>query len=450
MKILIFGAGRRGLRIARHLIEEDKSVTFLDTSPERCHGAQSKLDCMAVCGSATDIEALKEAGVEATDIVIAVTESDEVNIVSCGIVAANFPNVTNTIAAIRSIAYTGSIGLSGQILGISHIVNPAEECAIRITDIIHSGLYHDTISFPDTNFVLFTKEASTDYIGKSLIQLRKSSEYNFVVAGIYRRGKTLVPSGDTVIKSGDILALISDNDETFAILSESDEKKKYKRPRSIVIIGATMITKFLLSLFTPQERKRVKLIEKDSDVANELAALFPEVLVLNGSITDEQIWEEENIGKADLLISLTEDDELNIITASYAKRIGTDKTIALIKTNTNYTQFALSLDVDVALSETEVTIDSLIKTMRGDGVSAMHTLFNGGLEVYEYVIQDEFRYIGKQLKDVNLRKKIIIAGVRNKDGIDTVPDGNYTFSSGDSLILAVAHENSNYIQEFFS
>ena len=122
----------------------------------------------------------------------------------------------------------------------------------------------------------------------------------------------------------------------------------------------------------------------------------------------------------------------------------------MIKTNTNYTQFALSLDVDVALSETDVTVDSLLKSMRGDGISAVHTLFNGGLEVYEYVVSPEFRYIGKQLKEVNLRNKLIIAGVKKADGSAVVPDGNYVFSEGDSVIVSAAHENSDYIQEFFA
>lgn len=452
MKILIFGAGRRGLRIARHLIEEDKSVTFLDNSMERCQSAQSKLDCMAVCGSATDVEKLREAGAAEADTVIAVTDSDEVNMVSCGIVSANFPNVSNTIAAIRSITYTGKEGLASGILGITHIVNPAQECAIRITDIIRSGLYQDTITFPDTDFILFTTIADklSQYAGHSLIELRKNSPHNFVVTGIQRRGKTIIPSGKTIIRAGDILAMISNNDETYSILNGGRPAKKYRIPRTIILVGATKIARYLLYTFTPQERSRVKLIEKDTAAAEEFATLFPDVLILNAAITDEQIWDEEELGKADLLVSLTENDELNIITASYAKRAGTEKTIALIKTNTNYSQFALTLDVDVAVSVTDVTVDSLLKSMRGDGISAMHTLFNGGLEVYEYEVSSGFRYIGKALKEINFNNKLIIAGVKKPDGSAVVPDGNYTFAEGDSVIVSVAHENSDYIQEFFA
>lgn len=452
MKVLIFGAGRRGLSIAKHLIDEGKSITFLDSSIERCQGALAKLDCMAICGSATNIEKLKEADIEETDIVIAVTNSDEVNIVSCGIVAANFPNVSNTIAAIRSISYTGPEGISSKILGITHIVNPDQEVAIRIADIIKSGLYRDTISFPGTDFLLFTNniDKKSQYNGKTLMEIRKNAPFNFVVAGIQRKGRTIIPYGDTLIKAGDTLAMISDNDEIFNLLGYSGKMKKYSEPEVIVIIGATRITRYLLKTFSAHDRKKIKLIEKDAEIATEFATLFPEILVLNAAITDEQIWEDESLDKADVVISLTENDELNIITTSYAKRIGAKKSIAMIRTNTNYSQFALSLDVDVALSITDVTVDSLVKYIRGDGVSAMHTLFNGDLEVYEYVIQEEFKYLGKALKEVNLRNKIIIAGVKKSELEAFVPDGNYIFTLNDSLILSVSHENSNYIQEFFS
>ena len=451
MKVLILGAGRRGLSIAKHLIKEGKSITFLDTSTERCQSAQSKLDCLAICGSATNIDKLKEASADEAEIVIAVTNSDEVNIVSCGIISANFENV-KTIAAIRSISYTGPEGITSKILGIDHIINPDQEGALRVYDIIKTGLHQDTISFSDTNFILFTKTINKNnpHLGMSLHQIRQSTNYNFVVAGIQRKGHTIIPYGDTVIKVGDKLALISYSVDTYKILSNSAVATKYKEPDNIVIIGATRITRYLLKTFSAKDRKKIKLIEKDAVVATEFATLFPEILVLNAAITDELIWEDENIEKADLVISLTENDELNIITTSFAKKIGSKRAIALIKTNSNYSQFALSLDVDVAISISDVTVDSLMRYIRGFGVSAMHTLFNGELEVYEYIIQSEFKYLGYALKDVKLQNKIIIAGIKKEDGSSLVPDGNYVFSLNDSLILAVAHENSNYIQEFFS
>ena len=451
MNVLIIGAGRRGVRIGRHLAAEGSSITYLDRSISKCRDAEAKVDCLAVCGSGTDLAKLKEAGAEKADTVIAVTDSDEVNIVACGIVATEFPNVVNTIAAIRSAGYLGEEGLPPRILGITHIINPDQEGAQRILDTIHYGLYRDTLIFPGTDFMIFTVSEGQGSIrrGEKVFEIRKRIKENFVVAAVYRRGKVIIPTGDTEIRQGDILVFISDSEKAYIDLSGTPEREIYHEPDDIVILGATRVTRFLLYAFSPKERKHIRLVEKDEIAAKEFAALFPEATVLNASITDESIWEDEDLAGADLFISLTDNDELNIVTSGYAKRIGTGKAIALVKSNTNYSQFALSLGVDVALSITDVTVDSLIRYLRGDGISAMHTLFDGELEVYEYVVQDTFPFLGKKLKDIHFKSRVVIAGVKKEDGTALVPDGEYTFTEGDRVILSIRHDDSGYLKELF-
>ena len=451
MNILIIGAGRRGLRIAQHLAAEGASIIFLDRNAVRCQIAEAKLDCLAVNGSGTDIEKLKEAGAENVDTVISVTDSDEINIVSCGIVASAFPNVDNIFAVIRSAGYLGEQELSHKIPGINHLINPDLEGALRIVDTVRYGLYQDTIIFPGTDFILFTVPEGVGIIrsGSKLSDLRKNLPYDFVVTAIYRNSSVIIPSGDTEIKHGDVLAIITDKDQAYAALSGSAADSAYSEPNDIIILGASRITRFLLNTFTSRERKKIRLIEKDEKMADEIASIYPEVMVLNASITDELIWENEDLGRADLFISLTDNDELNIVTSGYAKKIGVRKAIAQIKSNNNYVQFALSLGVDVALSITDVTTDAVIRFLRGDGVSAMHAMFNGDLEVYEYIVQDDFRYMGMKLKDVRFRSKVIIAGARKTDGRSLIPDGEYMFEAGDSLILAIRHEDSRYLKELF-
>ncbi len=451
MNVLIIGAGRRGIRIGRHLAAEGSSITFLERSASKCHEAESKVDCLAVCGSGTDLSKLKEAGAAKAETVIAVTDSDEVNIVACGIVAAEFPNVVNTIAAIRSSGYLGEEGLPPRILGITHIINPDQEGALRILDTIHYGLYRDTLIFPGTDFMIFTVAEGQGNVrrGESVASLRKRLEYNFVIAAIYRRGSVIIPNGETEIRQGDILVFITDSEKAYITLSGTPEREIYQEPDNIVILGATRITRFLLYAATPSEKKKIRVIEKDETAANEFASLFPEITVLNASITDESIWEEEELGNSDLFITLTDNDELNIVTSGYAKKIGVNKTIALVKSNTNYSQFALSLGVDVALSITDVTVDSLVRYLRGDGISAMHTLFEGELEVYEYVIQESFPFIGKALKNIHFKSSVVIAGVKKNDGTAIVPDGEYVFTLGDRLILSVRHDDSGYLKELF-
>lgn len=451
MNVLIIGAGRRGLRLAKHLIEEDKNVTFLDSNSSRCQSAVQKLDCMAVCGSATDVDKLIEAGAAEADAVIAVTDNDEVNLVSCGIIASQFKNAETTIAAIRSISYLGD-GMSKPMLGISHIVNPDQEAAHRILGVIRSGLYKDVITFPDSHFVLFTTkiQKGSKFSNIKLIDLKKKVPGQYVVTGIKRRGKAFVPSGPTEINAGDEMAIIVDEEESKTLFEELRGTLDTGKINRILIIGATRISRYLLNLFTPQEKKKVILVDKDEVQCQEFCELFRDILVLQGSVTDEALWEDEKLYRADLVIAVTENDELNIITSLYAKSLGAKRVISLIKTNNNYLQLADHLDIDATISTTNATVDALMKYIRGGSIETLHSLFDGDIEVYEYLINENFKHLGKALKDVDMRGKAIIAGVQRQNGENFIPGGMYEFEIGDTVLVAVHHEEHSFVQEFFS
>ena len=451
MKVVILGAGRRGLRLARHLIEEKKAVVFLDSNSERCAAASAKLDCLALCGSATDLDMLREAGCEDAEAVIAVTDSDETNLVACGIVSSSFPNVGMTIAAIRSITYLGS-GVTGDILGISHIVNPEQEAAARIVGIIETGLFRDFEYFPYAQFMLFTRKVTrgSDFDGKSLAEIRKDIPGRFVVTGVRRRGKAFTPSGDTVLRDGDEVALIVDDDETSDIYGKLSEIKPTPM-RKIILVGGTRIAKFVLMDMSDEMRRNVTLVEKDPEVCERFAHDFSDVIVLNGAISDEGFWEEERLYQSDLLISVTDNDELNIIAASYAKRLGTKRAVALIKTNNSYIPLAEAMDIDGVISTTNATVDAIVRYLRGDRIQSLHTLFDGQLEVYEYEVTESFRYTGMKLKDIDFRGKLIIAGVKRAKGKDNfIPDGNYQIEVGDTLLLSAVHSNYAYVEKLLT
>ena len=451
MNVIIFGAGRRGLRLARHLIEEKKNVTFLDTNITRCNAATSKLDCMAICGSATDLDMLKEAGCENADAVIAVTDSDEVNLVSCGIVASQFPEVQTTIAAIRGITYLEK-DHNTPILGISHIVNPDQEAASRIYGIIKSGLYRDIISFPETHFTLFTTTITkgSRLANNSLIDLKKKLPGQYVITGIRRKNRVFTPSGETILHENDEVAIISDEDDLMGIFKEVSGPVSTCHLRKIVIVGATRIAHYLISSFSPERQRLITLIDPDPDICNDFVEMFPKILVINGSVTGETLWEDGKISDANLVVSVTENDELNIITSLYAKTLGAQRVISLVKTNNNYIQLSRHLNIDAAISTTNATVDTLVKFIRGGKIETLHSLFDGDLEVYEFVIHDNFTYIGKALKDIDLRGKAIIAGVKRGEDENFIPGGSYTLTKGDTIIVAAAHKDQNFIQEFFS
>lgn len=451
MKIVILGAGRRGIRLAKHLIQEKKSVVIVDSNPERCSQVVSKLDCLSICGSATDLDILKEAGCEDADAIIAVTDSDEVNLVACGIAASNYPEA-KTIAAIRSISYLGNGSKSkNKILGINHIVNPEEEAAKSMTGILKSGLFSNIISFEDANFILFRSmiTPSSPFNGKSLIDMKKSLNGEYIIIGIKRGDEVFTPSGNTVLEVGDEIAVMAGDDDSENIYKELCGEASHTRLKRIIAVGGTRIARYLFSNLPKNMLKHITLIEKNPDICTEFADEFPSVLTINESITDENIWEDERLAQADLLISVTENDELNIITASYAKRIGAKKSIALLKTNPNYIQFAANMDIDVTISTTEATVDAIMKFLRGDGIKTLHSTFNGELEVYEYVLDEKFSKLGESLSNVDLRGKCIIAGVKRSKSESFVPNGLYQFEVGDTILVACSHGNYDAVMEFF-
>ncbi|MDD4763870.1 MAG: Trk system potassium transporter TrkA [Sphaerochaetaceae bacterium] len=448
MKVVILGAGRRGTLLARHLIQERKDVVIIESDPRRAAEAQTKLDCMVIIGSGTDKHILSEVSIESADAFVALSDSDEVNLVACGIVEAMSPNLT-TIAAIRNLTYTGSDGLPETVLGIDYIVNPEAETARSIYDIIERGIFSDIITFNKTNLILYNIyiNEKSKFAGKDVQTLRNMLKAEFVITAINRGDQGIVPSGNTVVFPGDTISLVA-SDEDIEIIFKVIGREKLKA-RKIAIVGGSKIARFLLRDFSPSKRKNIVLVEQDATVCETFASLFPEILVIKADITDETIFDDEKLDTFDLLIALTDNDELNIITASYAKRIGVDRAITLIKNNNNYIRLARHLDIDSVISVSQATVDSLLRYLRGTNVSSVHSLFGGRFEIFEFTITETTKNVGHQLKDINMRNKGIIAGITKATKESIVPTGNYRLEQGDVLLVAASRESLSAVQQLF-
>ncbi len=449
MKVVILGAGKRGTLLAKHLIQEKRDVVIIESDPKRAAEIQGKLDCMVVIGSGTDPSTLREAAVEKCNIFVSVTDSDEVNLVACGIVE-NMKSAVTTIAAIRNLTYTGRDGLPATVLGINYIVNPEAEAARSIHSIIERGIFSDVITFERSNLILYNVEVTerSRFANQNVANCRTSIGTEFVIAAINRNEEGIVPSGNTVVFPGDTLSIVAfDNDREalFKLLGQHRVK-----PKKIVVVGGSKIARFLLRSFEPSHHRSIVLVEQDAEVAAQFAQLFPNLLVVKSDITDETIFDDERFDTFDLLISLTDNDELNIITASYAKRVGVKSAIALIKNNNNYTRLARHLDIDSVISVSEATVDSLLKYMRGAHVSSVHSLFNGKFEIFEFIISQEMGVAGKKLKEINMRNKGVIAGITTHNGENIIPTGAYKIEAGDVLLVCAGREELNFVQKIFS
>ncbi|MGP1507506.1 MAG: Trk system potassium transporter TrkA [Sphaerochaeta sp.] len=446
MKVVILGAGRRGIRLARHLVEENKDVIIIDEDVEDVNNAMSTVDCLAVVGSGTSLEDLSDLGVYDADAFVALTGSDETNLVSCGLAASEF-KVPLTIAAIRNLSYTGYDGIENSFMGISHIVNPTQAAAQYIYHNVARGIYSDIISFENSALVLYNVYVvnNSPYTNKKVKQLRMELNANFIIAALNRNGEALVPSGDTIVRTGDTLSLVAHEDSVERILSSVG--RRTMKAKRIAIVGASQVTDFLLRAIPRDQHDDIALIEKNRDLCHKIAMTYPDVLVLNADITNESVFGEENLGSYDLMLCLTDNDELNIITASYAKHFGIKNSLALVTRNPNYIRMASHLGIDNIISTQDVTVDSLMRYLHGKNVESIHSMFDGQIEAFEFTITSDNPTIGKALKDIDMRGKGIIAGVTKADGSTVIPGGHYVIEYGDSIITVIERKSADFIQK---
>ena len=449
MKVIIVGAGRRGSRIAYKLSKEGADITFIDSDKVRLDHVLQRFDCIGFLGSGTDLEILIEAKCDESDAFIAVTGNDEINIVACGIVSSQFHSI-KTIAAIKNLGWSGKTGIMGSLLGISEIVNPNVVTAKSIYNIINNGIYNNVITFNDSSFILYNYPVVrfNNFENKTISDIRKESKFNYIVAAIKNKKGTKVPNGSTLIKDGDVLSIVGKPKELSTIMSNVSTKQKEKV--KIILVGGSMITRFFLKLCNLAQLKNITLIEMKAEVCNEFSAEFPQILVLNADITDDTILKDSNLTNHDLLISLTEIDELNLITATYAKKVGIVRSIALIRQNINYLSMAGYLGIDSIISTTESTVETVLSKLRGPNVSSLHSIFGGLMEVYEYKIEKDTPVCNQKLSDITMKEKGIIAAVCTKDLKQIIPNGNYVLKEGDSVLVSVAVGGVKSIQKLFT
>lgn len=448
MKIIILGAGKRGLSLARCLAEENKDVVLIDNKENIVQSAMSRIDCIAFNGSGTSLESLSDAGVDTADAFISLTGDDEVNLVSCAMVNHEF-NVPITIASIRNTSYTGSAGTASNLLGITHIVNTDFEVASAIVDEIERGVFTDVIFFHDSKIVIYNVVVGEDsgYSNISLMDLRAKIDTDCLIVAINRKNQSIIPSGSTVILPGDTISIVVKPEHSAKALRFTGKPRI--KPRRIVLIGATQITRLVLRKFSIQDSRQLAVVERDSAVCEAFAQEFPNVLVIHGNITDEGIFKDEDLGSYDMLISLTDSDELNVIIASYCKQEGIGCSMAVIRSNNSYARLARHMGIDSIVSAQEVTVDSITRFLHGAHVASLHSLFDGKLEVFEYVIVNRSKAIGKQLKDFNMHGKGIVAGVTKPTKETLIPNGSYMIEEADILVLIVTQESALSITRMF-
>lgn len=445
MRIVISGAGEVGFNLAKHLIEGGNDVVVIDKDKDRISYVNEHLDCLVIEGEATNFDVLKQSNMESAEIYVAVTDSDEVNMISCLVVHSNF-NVATKIARVRNIEYHKSNLFNNKITGFDYLVNPEIEAAKSIIRAVEYGAVSDIFVFDDTDVqlreVFVDKDVNIE--GKTIEQLRKGANIPFVVAGIYRNNELLIPTGKDIINRDDHLFVVGTKESLDRLFIQIGLKRR--KIKSVVIAGGGKIQRLVVEGLTSMGREII-IIEKDYEKSKKLADLFPNALVINSDISDESLLEEEDLGEKDLIITATDNDEINILSASYCKSLGVKRAIALVD-KTKYLHMSSTLGIDITISPKISAVNTILKFIKKGNIVNIYSLFDGKAEAIEFLLRKDTSLDGLLVRDLNLPKNVVLVAV-NRDGKSYIPDGNFLFRGGDIVIIFALKDSVKEIEEFF-
>lgn len=412
MKILILGAGQVGSTVAESLVNEANDITVVDTDAEKLHQLQDRLDLRTLTGNAGHPSVLEQAGIADTDMLLAVTQSDEVNMVACKL-AFSLYNTPTRIARIRSADFLARPEVfSKENFCVDFSICPEQILTDYIVKLIEfpEALQVQKFSQGKASLVAVRAFQGGPLVGRPLSFLRTNMpQVDTRVAAIFRKHGPLIPEGTTVIEEGDEIFFIAATDNIRSVLKEM--RRLDKPSKRVMIVGGGNIGLRLAKAL--EHDYQVKLIEYSKKSCQKLAGELTSTLVLNGDGTDEKLLHQEHIGEVDVFCALTNDDENNIMSALLAKQGGAGKVIALINRSA-YVDLLQGGKIDIALSPAHVTIGSLLAYVRQGDVAAVHSLRRGAAEVLELVVHGDrqsSRVVGRRIDEIDLPRGATIGAI---------------------------------------
>ena len=403
MKIIILGAGQVGASVAANLASEANDITVVDENPAVLQELQDRLDIRTLVGHASYPDTLAQAGADDADMILAVTNSDETNMVACQVAYTLFHTPTK-IARVRSIEYLNHSRLFAQeALPIDVLISPEQLVTEYIERLIENPGALQVLDFADGRVQLVAVRAfhGGPLVGHELRELRKHIPgADARVAAIFRRGKAIVPGGDTIIEVDDEVFFVAARKHIRGVMSEL--RKLDKPVKRVILAGGGNIGMRLAKAI--ENRYTVKIIDRNEDRSRILSETLDKSIVLLGDAADENLLLEENIEGTDVFCALTNDEEANILSAMLAKRLGARKVMSLIN-RASYVDLVQSQTIDIAISPQQATIGSLLAHVRRGDVVVVHSLRRGAAEAIEAVAHGDSRssrVVGRAIDEIKL------------------------------------------------
>ncbi len=450
MNIVIIGLGTIGKTILQNLSGEGHTVTIIDEDKHEIEALIEKYDVLGVVGNGACIDIQSAANVKDSDLVIALTRSDELNILAC--LVAKKLGAQNTIARVRNPDYRKQIALMKDDLGISMVVNPELETANEIFDIINlpSVVQIEHFAEGKVSLVEVVATKGCSLIGETLISLGKKLQTKVLICAVQRGGEVIIPSGNFMIQEGDRIHFTSNAKMLGDFLSEVNLVKSPLK--NIMIIGGSRIG-FYLADFLSKKRSTVKLVEHDPAHAEELADALPRVTVVCGNGTQHDLLIEEGIEAMDAFVALTDIDEENIIVSMFANKKNVRKTITQIENDDLYGMLD-ELGITNNISPKQVVANRIISYIRalantvGSNVLSLYRLVNNQVEALEFSAKKQERFYNTPLKNLKVKKNCLIACIIRQNQV-IIPNGDSEIRLGDNVVAVTTHKNFDDLNDVF-
>ncbi len=450
MKIVIIGLGTIGRTILRSLAGESHDITIIDEDKEKIESLIERYDVSGVVGNGACMDIQKEAQVKGADLAIVLTGSDELNIVAC--LVAKKVGAKNTIARVRNPDYRKQVAAMREDLGIAMIVNPEQETANEIFNLISlpSVAQIERFAKGRVSLVEIVVEKGCTLIGETLISLGKKLNTRVLICAVQRGEQVIIPDGNFTIEEGDKLHFTSAAKDLGDFLSEANLVKSPLK--NIMIVGGGRIGFYLADALSKKKYK-VKLLEDNLATAEAIAEQLPKVTVIHGNGTQHDLLLEEGIEAMDAFVSLTDIDEENMIVSMFANKMKVRKTITQIKSDNLYGMLD-ELGIDNNVSPKHVVAGRILSYIRalantvGSNVLTLYQLVNNQVEALEFLAKKEERFFDTPLKDLNIKRNCLIASIIRKNEV-IIPDGNSRIQLGDNVIVVTTHKNFDDLNDVF-
>ncbi len=437
MKIVIIGDGKVGYKLAEHLSKDNYDVTLIDNDEEKLKNAGNNLDINCFAGDGVSVAVQQEAGVSTSDLVIACTSTDELNMLSCLI--ARRLGAKHTIARVRNPLYYKQIDILKEDLRLSMVVNPEYAVANEIARnlIFPQASKVETFVKGRLELVEFSVKEGNSLIGSALADIYRKFQIKILVCAVQRGEEVFIPDGYFVVQPGDKLHIAATHKEIEKFFDKIGNRKK--RVKNVLICGGGRVGYYLSNSLSAMGMQ-VKLIEQDMDRCEQLCELLPDATVIHGDATDHDLLMEEGVCDADAFIALTGMDEENIIMGLFAARQGVDKIIAKVNEDSR-AQMIEGMGIDGVVSAKNATAAAILSYVRATeyslasaNVEAMYRLVDDRVEALEFLVKQEAKYTNVPLKDLKTKQNNLIACIGRKRHI-IIPSGNDCILPGDTVVV---------------